>query len=66
MKNDKNSNCILYYKNKIPILNKKMMNIFIKNNQEKKFLNFDNILIIIILCLMIGFIVYLYFKKHYN
>ena len=65
MRNNKSGNCILYYKNKIPILNKRLMNSFIKNNQKKNFFTFDNVLIIFILSFIICSIIYLYFKKQY-
>lgn len=63
MKNNKSGNCILYYKNKIPILNKRLLNSFIKNNQEKKFFTFDNIIVVFILGFLVCSIIYLYFKK---
>ena len=44
----KNNVSILYYKNKIPLCNKRMLNEYIKNNNKKNYLNFNNTLFVLI------------------
>ena len=59
----KNTVSILYYKNKIPLCNKRMLNEYIKNNNKKDYLNFNNILIALILIFVIVCIGILYRNK---
>ena len=59
----KNNVSILYYKNKIPLCNKRMLNEYIKNNNKKNYLNFNNTLFVLIMIFIVVCIVILYRNK---
>lgn len=59
----KNKVSILYYKNKIPLFNKRMLNEYIKDNDKKNYLNFNNILFLLILVFVIVCIIVLHQNK---
>ena len=61
--NNKYNLSILYYKNKIPLCNKRMLNEYIKNNNKQSYFNLNNIVFIFILVFIITTIIILYQNK---
>lgn len=61
--NNKYNLSILYYKNKIPLCNKRMLNEYIKHNNKQSYFNLSNIVFIFILVFIITTIIVLYQNK---